>query len=410
MRPRSSTPDAKPAGAAANLVAVGLPPGQAFVDALDAAWAAGDAVAPLDPDLSPAAREVLLDELRPARQVTSTGQHPVADPVPVPASTALVVPTSGTTGTPKGVELTHAALAASVRASLERLGGTSHDRWLCCLPTHHVAGIAVILRARASGRDAVIHSRFEPDWVADEPNVTHVSLVPTQLVRLLDAGVDVERFAALLLGGAPASQELLDRARDAGANVITTYGMTETCGGCVYDGVPLDGVEAAVGTDRRVRLRGPMLFAGYRRRPDLTAAAMDDGWLVTADLGRWEGGRLVVEGRADDVIVSGGENVSGQAVTAVLRAQPTIADAVVTGEADAHWGQVVTAWLVAEPSRPQPTDEEIRAAVAARLGRAAAPRSVRWVTSLPRTGLGKVTADTLHTMRDDGDTDDAEPT
>ena len=394
----------------ANLVAVGLPPGPAFVNALDAAWAAGDAVAPLDPDLSPAARDAVLDELRPALLVTPTGEHPVADPAPVPAGTALVVPTSGTTGTPKGVELTHAALAASVRASLARLGGASHHRWLCCLPTHHVAGIAVILRARASGRDAVIHPRFEPDWIAAEPGVTHVSLVPTQLVGLLDAGVDVGRFAAILLGGAPASPELLDRARDAGANVVTTYGMTETCGGCVYDGVPLDGVEAAVGADSRVRLRGPMLFSGYRRRPDLTAAAMDDGWLVTADLGRWESGRLVVEGRADDVIVSGGENVSGDAVAAVLRAQPAIADAAVTGEADAHWGQVVTAWLVAEPTRARPSDGDIRAAVAARLGRAAAPRSIQWVASLPRTGLGKVTADTLHRMRDDGDTEDAKPT
>jgi o-succinylbenzoate---CoA ligase len=377
---------------------VRLPPGPAFVDALDRAWVDGDAVAPLDPHAPADATRRLLDALRPAVLRDADGEQPLAGAVAVADRTALVVATSGYA---KAAVLGHDALAAATRASVARLGGRAGDRWLCCLPTHHVAGIAVLLRARALGGEAIVHARFDPEAVAAEDTVTHVSLVPTMLTRLLDARVDVARYATILLGGAAAPQGLLERARAAGARVVTTYGMTETCGGCVYDGRPLDGFEVRVGDGGRIRIRGP-IARGYRLRDDLTGAAFVDGWFVTSDLGRWEGGRLVVTGRADDVIVTGGENVDATSIARALVDHPAVADAAVVGFADPAWGQAVVAFCVPDGA-DVPSDDALRAHVRGRLGRAAAPKQVRWVRAIPRGALGKVRRDLL--MRDDGGDD-----
>ncbi len=406
--------DADPAETA-RLHAVALPPGEALHAALAEAWGAGDALAPLDPHLGAEATAALLARLRPATLTDTAGTRALPAPRTLAPGTGLVVVTSGATGHPKAVVLSRRALEASVAASLDRLGAQPDDRWLCCLPTHHVAGLAVLLRARALGTAPVIHARFDPAAVAAERDVTHVALVPTQLRRLLDAGVDLARLRAVLLGGAAVGRDLLDRAHDAGARVVESYGMTETCGGCVYDGLPLDGVEAAVGGDGRVRLRGPVLFDGYLDEPEATAAALEDGWLTTGDLGRLDGGRLEVTGRADDVIVTGGENVAAAAVAEALACHPAVAEAFVAGRSDPEWGEAVLAWLVpAEPDpdaapRPgeaRPVDESLaaalRAEVAARLGRAAAPKALSWVAHLPRGALGKVARDALPPMRDDG--------
>ncbi|MFO8075788.1 MAG: AMP-binding protein [Egibacteraceae bacterium] len=423
--------DADPAEAA-RLRAVALPPGQALDEALGQAWEAGDALAPLDPDLGEAATARLLARLRPATFRDRGGTRALPDPRALPAGTGLVVVTSGATGRPKAVVLARAALDAAVRASLARLGARPDDRWLCCLPTHHVAGLAVLLRARALGTAPVVHPRFDPAAVAAETDVTHVALVPTQLRRLLEAGVDLARFRAVLLGGAAPGRGLVAAARAAGARLVESYGMTETCGGCVYDGRPLDGVDVAIGADGRIRLRGPVLFEGYLDEPEATAAACEDGWLVTGDLGRLAEGRLEVAGRADDVIVTGGENVAAAAVAEALAEHPAVAEAFVAGRPDPEWGEAVVAWLVPARSAPaadgqraapaeQGPDEAVpapgpdeavpvaaglaaalRAAVAARLGRAAAPKALAWVDRLPRGGLGKVARDALPPMRDDG--------
>ena len=407
--------DADPAEAA-RLRAVALPPGEALAEALWEAWEAGDALAPLDPDLGEEATARLLARLRPVTIGDRRGTRALPGPRALPPGTGLVVVTSGATGRPKAVALSRGALDAAVRASLDRLGARPDDRWLCCLPTHHVAGLAVLLRARALGTAPVIHPRFDPAAVAADTAVTHVALVPTQLRRLLEAGVDLARFRAILLGGAAAGRGLVAEARAAGARIVESYGMTETCGGCVYDGRPLDGVEAAVGADERIRLRGPLLFDGYLDDPAATAAACEDGWLVTGDLGRLDEGRLEVLGRADDVIVTGGENVAAAAVAETLAEHPAVAEAYVAGRADPEWGEAVLAWLVpAEPApeaspgpgEAQPVDgtlaAALRAEVAGRLGRAAAPKALAWVEDLPRGALGKVARDALPPMRDDGD-------
>ena len=364
-----------PAAPGRRLVALALPPGEEFAAAIDAAWAAGDAVLPLDPALPAAARRRLDEALRPD--------------LPADADVALVIATSGSTGEPKAVQLSAAALAASARATIDRLGLTKDDVWLSCLPWHHIAGLQVLLRARLGGAGLRVHPRFDVDAFAAQRDATVTSLVPTQLRRLLDAGVDLTGFRAILLGGAAAPPDLVERARSAGANVVPTYGMSETCGGCVYDGRPLDGVDLRVDGDERIWLRGPMLMTGYRLRPDLTAKALVDGWLRTADRGRIAAdGTLHVLGRLDDVIVSGGENVDPVTVAAALGSHPSVVDVVVVGVPDDEWGQAVAAVVVLAPGAALPL-AAAREWCADRLPAAALPRLVVPVDALPASASGK---------------------
>ena len=351
-----------------------MPPGEEFVAALDQAWRAGAAVLPMDPTAPAPARDRLLEVLRP--------DLGVADGV------ALVIATSGSTGRPKGVELSHEALDASAQATMARIGRADGDRWLACLPWHHIGGLQVLLRARMDRTPLVIHERFDVERFKAESDVTLVSLVPTQLVRLLDAGADLSRFRAILLGGAMAPRSLLERARSAGANVVTTYGMSETSGGCVYDGVPLDGVRVRVGADGRILLSGPILMDGYRLDPDLTADVLSDGWFATSDVAALDvDGRLEVRGRIDDVVITGGENVLSTEVSAVLAGHPGVADVLVTGVDDAHWGQRLVAVVV--PRGEAPTLEALRDWCRERLPAAAAPRQLVLVGELPRLPSGK---------------------
>ncbi len=172
--------------------------------------------------------------------------------------------------------------------------------------------------------------------------------------------------------------------------MVSTYGMSETAGGCVYDGVPLAGVRVEIGSDARIRLGGPTLADGYLGRPDATADAFGDGWFRTGDLGRWSGGRLEVLGRADDVIVTGGENVAAAAVERVLVAQPGVRVACVVGLPDPEWGEVVGAVVVRDPgARTTTWEAPLRATVRAALGRAAVPRRLLAVAEIPLRGVGK---------------------
>lgn len=377
------------------LVALRWPPGPGFAAAVAAVWSRGDAVLPLDPGLPDGALAAVLAALRPARLERPDGAEDLPDPLPLAPGTAAVVATSGSTGAPKGVVLSHAALEASARASTARLAATAADRWLCCLPLQHVAGLQVLVRSRLLRVDPVVHAGFDPAAVA-RADATLVALVPTQLQRLLDAGVDLARFRRVLLGGAAAPDELLRRAAAAGVEVVTSYGMTETAGGCVYDGVPLDGVEVQLAAGDRIAIRGPVLADGYHGRPDLTAAAWRDGWFVSADRGAWDAdGRLRVLGRADAVIVTGGENIAAEAVERTLADHPAVADVAVAGRPDRDWGERVVAFVVpADPQAP-PTLDELRAHARARGPAAAAPRELVLVDALPRTALGKVARERL---------------
>ncbi|RSN69351.1 AMP-binding protein [Actinomadura sp. WAC 06369] len=309
---------------------------------------------------------------------------------PVADGTAVLIATSGSTGTPKFTELSAAALRHSAAGTLARIGAAPGDRWLCCLPTSHIAGVQVLVRALVAGTEPVIMPRFDPlDLAAAAPPGAHVALVPTQLRRLADAGADLGKLGAIVLGGAAAPPGLLAAARDRGARVFTTYGMSETCGGCVYDGTPLDGVRAGLTADGRIRLAGPSLFTGYRLRPDLTAAARDGDWFVTGDLGAFDpDGRLRVRGRVDDVINTGGEKVVAGEVAAALARHPKIRDVVVVGRPDPEWGERVTAVAVPAPGAP-PSLDELRAFVRATMPAHAAPHELELRERIPLLPSGK---------------------
>jgi len=348
----------------------------------------GPAIVPLDAGLPPARLAELIGVLRPgsvedAEGVTTVRSGPGEG---VAEGTAVIIGTSGSTGVPKGVELSAAALRHSARASLDRVGARPGERWLCCLPVTHVAGLAVLVRSLADGTEPVLAERADAETVAAS-GCAHVSLVPTQLRRLLqEAGAPLTGFSSVLLGGAGAPEGLLTAARDAGVPVVTTYGMTETCGGCVYDGVPLDGVRAEVRDDGRIWISGPVLFSGYRGGPRAPA----DGWFRTGDLGALDAaGRLTVRGRADDVINTGGHKVVPGEVAAALQTCPGVRDAVVVGQPDPEWGERVVAVVVpADPGDP-PAPELLRSHVRERLPRYAIPSTVVMVDAVPMLPSGK---------------------
>ncbi|MFD0690007.1 AMP-binding protein [Actinomadura fibrosa] len=379
------------------LHAVVLPPGPRLRDALAAALdGSGPAICPLSPDLPEPALRDLLAALAPHAVETADGtRHPSRTPEPVPVAddTAVLIATSGSTGTPKFVELSSAALRHSAAGTLARIGAAPADRWLCCVPTSHISGIQVLVRSLVAGTDPIIHPRF--DTTAVDAALTaspglHIALVPTQLRRLLDTGTDLSRIGAVILGGAPAPPGLLAEARARGARVHTTYGMSETSGGCVYDGVPLDGMRAALDPDGRIRLAGGSLFTGYRLRPDLTAATRDGDWFLTQDLGALDGGRLRVRGRIDDVINTGGEKVVAGEVAAALARHPRIRDVVVVGRPDPEWGERVTAVVVPAPgSTEAPRLPELRAFVRETMPAYAAPHELELVEAIPLLPSGK---------------------
>jgi O-succinylbenzoic acid--CoA ligase len=368
-----------------DLVAIDLPGGAAFVDALRRVWEGGDAALPVDQRLAAPARAALLEHLAPARVVTATGDERRTGGRPVAGGDALVMATSGTTGRPKGVVLTHDAVAASAVATSARLGvEPGRHRWLACLPLNHVGGLSVVARALITGTALDVLAGFDLDAVVARsgPDVL-VSLVATTLAR-----VGADRFHTVVLGGSAPPAGLA-------ANVVTTYGLTETGSGVVYDGRPLDGVEVDVapaeagdGPTGAIRVRGPMLLRAYR---DGTVPLDGDGWFTTGDAGAIDGtGRLVVHGRLDEVIITGGENVWPAAVEPLLRLHPGVAEVAVAGRPDDRWGQRVVCWVVPRDRQRPPELAELRALVTERLAAFAAPRELVLVPDLPRTSIGKV--------------------
>ncbi|MEI5676037.1 MULTISPECIES: AMP-binding protein [unclassified Nocardioides] len=298
-----------------------------------------------------------------------------------------VVETSGSTGRPKRVLLPRRSLLASVEASARRLGAAG--QWLLALPEEYVAGLQVVCRSLVAGRAPVRlddHPAFAAAAAAMTGEHRFVSLVPTQLHRLLETDAEVlAGFHTVLLGGGPIDPALRDRAAAAGVRVVTTYGSAETAGGCVYDGLPLDGVGLAIGTGGRVRISGPTLFAGYDGDPELTAEVLVDGWFLTSDAGRLdEDGRLQVLGRLDDVVVTGGVNVPAPAVAARLRAHPAVEQAEVLGVPDEEWGNRLVAFVVGDIDLDAARDW-----VAAERPRSWAPRQLVALAEIPLLPNGK---------------------
>ena len=373
------------------LVAVALPR-PAAAAAVVAAWEAAEAVLPLDVDAPAPELAAVLAAARPTHLLDGDGRRALPGGRPVEAGVAAVVATSGTGGAPKLVELGADAIAWSATATSRSLDAGPGDRWLCCVPTHGVAGLAVLARAWHSGLPVEVHDRFDPAAVAAAAgHATLVSLVPAQLRRLLAGGDHAARFRRVLLGGGPIPADLAGDATTRGVHLVRTYGLTETFGGMAHDGHPLDGVELRTDPEGELLARGPMLFRRYRGDPERTAAALRGGWLHTGDLGRiGPDGRVAVLGRRDDLVISGGVNVHPDEVEAVLATHPGVAEVAVAGRADPEWGQRVAAFVVPrDPARP-PTLTELRSLALGRLAAAKAPRELVLVPSLPRTASGKL--------------------
>lgn len=346
--------------------------------------------------------------------------------------TVACVATSGSTGAGKGVLLHASALLASASATHDRLGGAG--RWLLALPPQHVAGLQVLVRSLVAGRPPAVLDTADgfraEAFAAAAARVTgprrYTALVPTQVVRLLDAGgaaLDaLAGFDAVLVGGAATAPALRERAQAAGVRLVTTYGMSETCGGCVYDGVPLDGVRVRLhGAEQRVLLGGPVLARGYRGRGIDDGAAeggfFRDGagrWFATDDAGSAADdagsaaddvtqdvlahgmlpgaqalARLEVLGRLDDVVVTGGLKVAPAPVESALLRLPGVAEAVVVGAPDPQWGQRVVAALVLSPGAGAPTLAEVRRRVSADVAAHATPRQLLVLDRMPLRGPGK---------------------
>jgi O-succinylbenzoic acid--CoA ligase len=371
------------------LVALDLVAGPGFVDALRSVWDDGDAALPVDPRLPRPARNQLIETLRPTVVLDGAGRHRWPGGRPVERGDALVMATSGTTGRPKGVVLDHRAVEASARATSGRLGvdpGT--DRWVACLPLAHVGGLAVLTRSLVTGTPCTVLPGFDARVVErlSHEGGTLISLVATALRR-----TDASGYRAVLLGGAAPPDAVPD-------NVVTTYGMTETGSGVVYDGRPLDGVELRIGDgttgqDGEILVRGPMLLRAYR---DGTDPRLGDGWFPTGDAGRVEpDGSLAVFGRLTEVIVTGGENVWPGPVERVLGTHPGVDQVAVWKRPDPEWGERVVAWIVPiDPARP-PDLAALRDLVARELPKWACPQELVVTDRLPRSAAGKVTRTSL---------------
>jgi O-succinylbenzoic acid--CoA ligase len=380
------------------LVAVLLPRPDA-ADAIRTAWDAGEAVAVLDPDAPAAVTSRLLDMLAPTDVHDGDGRRRFASGRPVPRGTAAVVATSGTTGDAKGVELTTAGLEAIGTAFAAACMTGPDDRALICLPLHHVAGLAVLARARVSSTPVDVHAGFDVEAVATAPRAlgsTLVSLVPTMLQRLLDAEAPLDRYRQIIVGGAPTPPALRARAERTGAPVVDAYGMSETWGGFVLDGVPIQGADVTVGDNGEILVRGPMVMRGYRLRDAdaaavlTTAAFTGDGRLHTGDIGAIDPeGRVRVLDRARDIVITGGVNVAPTAVEAVLIEHPMVVDVCVAGTPDDEWGERVVAFVVPRAGSRAPTLDEIRAFARDQLTAAQLPRELVLLDVIPRTPGGK---------------------
>ena len=323
----------------------------------------------------------------------------------LPDGLAVVVGTSGSTGTPKRAMLTATNLRSSIEATAARLGG--HGQWLLTVPAHHVAGLQVLLRSVVAGTTPHVMDLadgFTPQsWSAavdamprtDRP--TYVSLVPTQLMRLLadpEATGRLTRFAAVLVGGAATHPDLLARAADEGVTAVTTYGMSETAGGCVYAGRPLDGVGVHLDREHRIHVTGAVVAAGYLGQPDLTAVAFPEpGVFRTDDVGHVDAqGLLHVHGRVDDLVTTGGLKVAPRVVEEAVTALAGIREAVAVGLPDPEWGESLAVVLVREPgatTRPALGVGELRERLRGILPDHALPRAVREVDAIPTRGPGK---------------------
>jgi o-succinylbenzoate---CoA ligase len=383
------------------VAALTMHPRREEVVLLHALMKLGAVALPLSPRLTDAERAAVLAAERPAvdlndaAELTQTeadmpllGEHDMED-------LQCRILTSGTSGEPRPVGLTYGNFLFSAVGSAFNIGVDPSDRWLCCLPLSHVAGLSIILRSVIYGTTAVLLDGFDTEQVAStlvSGDISVLSLVPTQLIRLLEADADLSAPRAILIGGGPVPPDALREALGRGATVVQTYGMTETCSQ-VTTLAPED-------AERRVGSAGRPLFTSHIRieageilvqGPTVAPGCYEaDGWLHTGDLGHIdEEGFLYVTGRRSEVIVTGGENVMPAEVEAVLLSHPAVADVAVVGRPDPEWQEAVCA-LVVVTGTAEVTEEDLRSHCQSALASYKVPKQVDFVDGLPRTASGKL--------------------
>jgi O-succinylbenzoic acid--CoA ligase len=368
-------------------VGIALPARRAFVETLHGCLLLGAAAVPVDLRLKPAERRARTDGCaavicEPLEGLPDPGA-PIAGTHDLDA-TAIVVHTSGTTNGPRPIALTYGNWLWSALGSAAALGVARDDVWLCTLPLSHVGGLSILVRSAIYATGVVLHERFDAEAAADEiaTRSTLVSVVPTTLGRLLDAGLrHPPRLRAALVGGAPVAPALLERATAAGVATVSTYGLTEACSQVTTGGPPLFCTRVRIGAAREILVAGPTVAP---------AALQQDGWLHTGDEGALdEDGNLIVTGRAGDTIITGGENVAPAEIEAVLESHPAVAEAAVHGAPDREWGERVVATVVLRPGQAA-TPEELRGYCRVRLAGYKTPRVYRFSPELPRTTSGKL--------------------
>ena len=353
-----------------------MPCGDLFLSSVKTAWDDGDAVLPIDQRLPHETKAEIVSRFRASAVIDGNGKSTLKGAT-VESGDALVIATSGTTGSPKGVVLTHEAMEASSEITSSALSVRSDsDIWLCCLPVSHIGGFSVISRSIHTGTSLEMHTAFDAFKCEEsaQNGVSLVSLVPTALNR-----VDNTRFRKILVGGSVMPTILPE-------NVVSTYGLTETGSGIVYDGLPLEGVEIEI-REGEICVRTPTLFRTYLdQQPEPR-----NGWFATGDAGHIDGnGKLVVTGRLDDAIITGGEKVWPVVIERHINALQLFHEVIVVGRPDNNWGQSVTA--VAVPSDPEkiPTIENLREQLDPFLPRYALPKAIEIVDHLPRNHSGKI--------------------
>jgi O-succinylbenzoic acid--CoA ligase len=317
----------------------------------------------------------------PALSFGATSITHVSEPI------SVVVATTGSSGVSKSVGLSASSLIASARASHKFLVAESGNSWSLLLPLTHIAGINVLIRSLELGTEPIDLRNFKGEY----PRVDFTAIVPTQLFRAINGDERLLRHLkdakTVLVGGAQLTLELHQQAKNLGINIVTTYGMTETSGGCVYNGIPLDGVEVMTTPEKVIAIKGSVVAKTYLGAESLWESKIIDGWFLTSDIGKLENGKLLVEGRNDDILISGGENISLSAIEIALHKKFPGQSFAAFAVKDSQWGDALHIAVSGEESL---NEEEVNNFLAGQFGAAGKPKGYLFLPELPLTGIGKV--------------------